>query len=1170
MRLKRVRIFGFKTFADRTEFDLDGGLVAVVGSNGCGKSNLVDAILWGLGEGNARQLRAGTGVDVIFNGSAKRKPIGFAEVTLIFDNEDGALPVDTAEVTVSRRMTRSGESEYRINKTHCRQRDVFELFADSGLGRAGYAIVGQREIDAALSASPEERRGWVDEAAGVQRYRTRKLEAQRRLAAAKTHLERTADILRELELQREPLRNEAEVARRYKSLLNSLRQVETDLLMLEVCTAVKESASHAQRVEETQKLVDAETKRADQIDVDLKAIGEQISELEQEMDSIRSAQQGHLTAIERADADLRLAEQRLATLDDAERELGEDATPFAERIAEAHREHVAAQAEVAAEREALQAAATADQGNAAAAKELTEKLRTVEARLEAGKQVESKRLKMAAEAAHRSDRVRHAQRELDGILATEADLAKALADAESEEANAKAARAETQTAVEQARAAINALGEEEAQAAALHRKALAEKASLEGRIRGLEATLASHEGLAQGPRAVIEAARQGQLKGRYLPVGEAVIARPEVALAIETALGGAVNDLIVDDEADAKAAIAWLKDRRAGRATFQPIPLMRPPDLGADLQSILQRPGVVGRAADLVSVEAANRPVIESLLGRVVVAETLDHALTLARGRSRPFARVVTLEGEVVNAGGAVTGGVGAKNAYGLVQRKADLEALHRDLAKHEKTLSEAEAQTNKRAQRQAELSAALAAAREKEAEAQTSLTEAHDFAATLREEVGSASRSKARLERELETLRGHEEAPIEPVDLAAIEAERQILFKDLAALSADQEAAEARIEEARARAAQAAAREAAAARRLQAAQEAEHGRTRKLQALNPERERLQAHQETRAKDRAEAETALHQAESGLHARQTERRQLLEKSLDLAEEARSLRDTLKSLAEAGHQAELNRARAEGRRATALSRLLEEYGLTEVDALEAEPQLDVPEDAPAVVSRLRRELKSMGDVNLGAIEAYDRLTERFTELDAQQSDVLAGIADLERSIAELDGLTRDRFQSTFAALQVSFSHLFKRLFGGGEGRLELTDPATPLESGIELAVTLPGKKRQPLNLLSGGERSLCASAFLFGLLEVKSSPLVVLDEVDAPLDGVNVERFSDLLKDFSREIQFLVITHNPTTIAAAPVWLGVTMSEPGCSTLVPYQEKSRQETTNAPSGAILLA
>ena len=313
MRLKRVRLFGFKTFADRTEFDIDGGIVAVVGPNGCGKSNLVDAILWGLGEGNARQLRAQTGVDVIFGGSSRRKSLGFAEVTLLFDNEDGVLPIDSSEVSITRKLTNSGDSDYSINRQSCRLRDIFDLLADTGLGRTGYSIVGQKEIDQALSASPEDRRAWVDEAAGVQRYRARKNEALKRLAAAQQHMQRVNDLLRELEVQRDPLKEEAEVARKYRTAQNSLREVEVGLLIGELVKAVKETEELEARIAESQKLATEENSRAEVAESAAQAISEKAAGVEREIELLWSTHQRALTAQERSESQQITAKRRSAT-----------------------------------------------------------------------------------------------------------------------------------------------------------------------------------------------------------------------------------------------------------------------------------------------------------------------------------------------------------------------------------------------------------------------------------------------------------------------------------------------------------------------------------------------------------------------------------------------------------------------------------------------------------------------------------------------------------------------------------------------------------------------------------------------------------------------------------------------------------------------------------------
>ncbi|MHB8634981.1 MAG: chromosome segregation protein SMC [Fimbriimonadaceae bacterium] len=1153
MRLKRVKLFGFKTFADRTEFDIESELTAVVGSNGCGKSNLVDAILWGLGEASPRHLRAASGVDVIFNGSAHRKPLGFAEVTLLFDNEDGSLPLDAAEVSVTRRLTRSGEGEYRINKTVCRQRDVYEMFADSGLGRTGYAIVGQKEIDAALSASPEDRRSWLDEAAGVQRYRARKVEAQRRLTSARNHLERITDILRELELQREPLRDEAEVAQRYKTALNSLRQVETGLLVQELRKAVGEIHVATERGNAAAKLLADETRRADELDGELREVADALERAEAEIEACRAAQHESMTTHERATGDLRLAEQRLTSLDEIEATLGAEVELDQARLAEAREELARAMTEADTDESAYVALRRAGAGSDEAAAKLTGELRTLERELAEAKRIEGQRMKLLAEDAHRADRARSARRELKGIVESERDTAAAVVEAERDETDAAATAERLRSKVVEVQAALSAWQLREDESAVGVRHALAERAGLTGRIQGIESTLAAHEGLAQGARAVLDAVKRGELSGDFLPVGEAITVDERLTVAIETALGAAVNDLIADSELSAKAAVAWLRENRAGRATFQPIPMVRPRDPGPEFKRLLNAPGVVGCAADVVACAAPYRPVIESLLNRVVVAEGIDDALRLSREAGRPYRCVVTIDGELIHAGGAVTGGAASKQGYGLVQRKSDLAKLQRQLAKVEAVLAKAESEAGRRlGDREAE-TARLAQALTQLKEADVAADDARRFAASLREESQAAARAKARLEREIAGLEAESQIELLPaVDAAAIEARRHELLKKLAARSADAEGMEVRLREAEQRRDSARARAQATDRRLQNMLSADAQRARRLENLGPERLKLRADASRLTLEVERAFKARGAADASVQARQQQKRDLMDRSIELADSARIARETLQTLSDSSHQAELQRTRAEGRRIAAVERLLEEYGTGEAEALRS-PEVQLPPDAAALVGRLRRDLRAMGDVNIGAIEAYDRLTARFDELDVQQTDILRGISDVEGSIAELDGLTRGKFVETYEQVQVHFASMVHRLFGGGEGIIELTDPGAILDSGIDIVVTLPGKKRQQLGLLSGGERSLCALAFLFALLEVKCSPLVVLDEVDAPLDGVNIERFATLLKDYAKRTQFIVITHNRETIAAAPMWLGVTMQEPGVSTLVPYRE-----------------
>lgn len=1151
MRLKRVSIYGFKTFADKTEIDLRGDLIAVVGPNGCGKSNIVDAILWGLGEPNARQLRAQTGTDVIFAGSARRRALGFAEVSLLFDNEDGGLPVPTREVVVSRKLSRSGDAAYSINRAPCRLRDLYDLLADSGLGKSGYAIVGQKEIDQALAASPEERRAWVDEAAGVQRYRQRKQESFRRLASADEHLSRVRDILSEVEAQRGPLREDAEVARRYKAILESLRRVEVGLLARQVVEFRTEIEALDRRVRTAQEAGERETALADREERRAESSRQDLRAIEEALTATRGEQHRLAAEIERLEAEVRLNEQRERGLDELEAQLREDASHAVTRLADAEAELAQRTAEHAEAAVRLEKTREETAGAGAEAGAIRQDLKALDEELTEARRAHAVWLKRHAEEAHREERIREIVREVEGIEASLPDLDAGVAEAEAAVAVVDAEILAIETRINRLQAELSERRKEDARVAEEDRATLAKIASLEGRHRAIEYTLESHEGLNQGARAVLDAVEKGRLKGDFAPVGQSVETERRYAVAIETALGGAANDLITPDEASAKRAIEYLKADRLGRATFQPLTLMRPHPVSRDLEALLHRSGVLGRASDLVKAKAAHRPVVESLLGRILVVHDLDVAFALAK--TPGWSRVVTLDGEVLHSGGAVTGGATVKQGFGMVQRRAELVELEAEIAALQKTRRASEKASADRAKREAEGLAALDAANRELGAVRPRHREATRWAAQLRDELEATRKAKERLDHEAARLHGRSTSPQEEPDLTGVEARREEVLRRLAARSADAEQSESRLREAEHRAAQAELLSAQAQRRLHALHESEAARTRRLAAMAPERARLTEERKRLAGEIERSRTARQQ-EDGRFAVQIGRRKAAEEAAEDAQrKARDARQAALAASEVVHQAELSRARADAKRAVAAQRLMEEYSLDEAEAQKVLAGLspeEIPADAERLVAKLRRELREMGDVNLGAIEAYERLTERADDLSTQLEDVSRGIEEIRKGIAELDRLTRDRFVETFAKVRVAFEETFGQVFEGGSGRLDLSQPDDLLGSGIEIDVQLPGKRRQKLELLSGGERSLCATAFLFALLRVKPSPLVVLDEVDAPLDGRNVERFLDLLRSFAATTQFIVITHNPTTIEASSVWLGVTMQEPGVTTVIP--------------------
>jgi len=1143
MRLKRVRILGFKTFADRTEVNLDGGIVAVVGPNGCGKSNLVDAILWALGESNARRLRAATGQDVIFNGSARRRPVGFAEVTLYFDNEDGSLPVDTSEVAITRRLTRGGESDYLINHRICRQRDVHELLADSGLGRAGYSIVSQKEIDQALAASPEDRRAWIDEAAGVQRYRLRKTESLKRLESAGEHLIRVDDILRELEAQRGPLRQEAELARRYKSASEALRAAETGLLIRDLTQAVREVAVLEQRLGASLAVVRSEHERAQRLDLDAENLRLSVEAADHKMDGLRHALNESSAATERADSRIRLAEERMRSLDQLEQTL--QSGDLHQAVGQAEKEMTACKGDELAEEGTLIQARRDVGGVGDEANNLAERLAHAEANLAEGRRTEILRLKLQAELDHRLERRKLAQRELLGVQRDLPNLLSAREGAGKASEAALLRFSDAEAALKQCESALTELRLQEDALGGQSRGLLAERAALEGRKRGIEATIQAHEGLAQGSRAVVDAFESGQLNGYCIPLGEAIRTSPAYANALEIALGASVHDLFVDDEATAQAAIGFLSAQKLGRATFLPISSMAgQPHVD---KSLAGQSGVVGWAGDLITVEQKLHGPVESILGGVLIVDTLETAFRI---REMPgWASIVTLGGEIFFASGALAGGHSGKPHGGLLQRRADLVQIDADI---QELSAKIEAIADQLAQaggkRQALLSDSAIAKLEL-TDRGAELTEAKEFFRTLSSELHAAEKSHDKLTKEIEGLTSETAMP--PAgNVELLQSERDALINEFAARSADAEQAKRRLVETEGRLSQARQRTASAAKRLEAIHHSELQRVARLESLEPERQRFRIEIEKHRQEASDATDCCNHLRVELESTQAEKDRLITEGLRCSEEAKAVRANVAALAEANHQDELSQARAEARRAIAAERLFEEYGVTEDVAIAQEGSIAMPADAQTVATRLRREIKAMGDVNTGAIEAYERVAARHEELSAQRADIMEGIGQVRAGIVELDKLTRDRFLDTFARVESAYAEMFVKLLGGGEGQVFLDNPTAILDSGIGIEITLPGKKRQRLELLSGGERALCATAFLFALLAVKPSPLVVLDEVDAPLDGRNVERFADLLQEFTDRTQFIVITHNPATIERAPVWLGVTMQEPGVSTLVP--------------------
>jgi chromosome segregation protein len=1145
LALTRIRLHGFKTFAQRTEIELSASLTAIVGPNGCGKSNLVDALVWALGEANVRTLRAQTPTEVLFSGSATHKPLGLAEVSLWFNNESRWLPLDADEVQITRRLYRSGEWECWINRTPARLRDLADLFAGTGLGRGGYAIVGQGDIEALLTAPPDERRRWLEEVAGVALYRARRKDALRDLESARMHLTRVEDVLRELERQREPMRQAAERALVYRELHRQLAQLEREYLLYEYrLLRQRARLAHAERnalheqIVQTELAIAAQESHAD-------TYGREIAQLESVMDTLRTVLQSQLTAEERALGELNRLSER-------ERALAELAQTLQEEADNLHaQERTRAAVLDALQREQQQVDADAEalapevQRTEAEVEQLRRQLRELERAYHDALRQRTEREQARQQAERLQQEIAQAQAHLRTLHADADALQHALSEAQTHE-TALHAQHDALDAEQQASEQTLQLRLREAQ----HAQRTVE--TLRARVRALDASLQAGEGASPAVRALLQAVQRGELQGEYLPVGAAITVPEAYQAAIGAALGGAVNDIITPTEAEARAAVEWLKARRAGRLTFLPLDLMRPSAPARD--AIPRDAGIVGVAADLVEYDPRYAPAIHYLLGRVLVVETLETATHLVRrlrqGRSASaFTRIAALDGALVQLSGAITGGAHANERSSLITLKAELERARAELQQAEGQLQHAET--------------ALEAHRAQHAERQHALE-------SLRRQLREATHARTRLENELQQKRReiqHYESLLQRAQehLAALQATLQAAPEtDLDALEAEREQLQRaldgrlrRLAEGRARLQQLQYRQRELQRQYESESHAltelrhrQQSRAQRLEALQQEQTQIQTQRATMDAELARIRAQVQQVQAELDARRAERQRLLEQSFAVNDRIRALRTELTQLAERERALDLQYARAEVR----LTELQERWRQLAPDAplpdADDAPVPDKPPVARTELERLRRALAEMGEVNLAAADEYARLTARYEHLEHQRNDLEQTCERLLAQLREIDAHAREQFLQTFEAVRTAFQTRFQQLFEGGQAELILTDTSDPLSAGVLIEAQPPGKRRQRLELLSGGERALTAIALLFAFSTVKPSPLMVLDEVDAALDGRNVQRFADYLQQMAEQSQVLIVTHNPLTTAAARQWLGVSMTG-GVSRIVPY-------------------
>lgn len=1181
MYLKRLELVGFKSFADKTELEFGPGMTAVVGPNGSGKSNVCDALRWVLGELSARELRGAKMEDVIFAGSSAKKPLGYAQVAITFDNGDKALPLPFAEIEVARRVDRAGGSEYFINQQPCRLKDILDLFLDTGIGKENYSIVGQGQIDQILSAKPEDRRALFEEAAGVARYKTRKREAARKLADTEQNLLRLGDLIGELDGRLADLAVQAETARRYRELETELSSLEIGLLARQLAHATRELTRwQAEAAAQRARLQEVDLSLGD-LEGALDSARNLISALDQELavlqtDVVQAAAQleraeGRLNLLrqesEQADREQQRLEAEAAVLGGRQQGVAAELAAARTRLAEVAGDLAAARAELA-EREAALAAVQAQAGAAA----------------RAGEEGRNRVFQLAQAAAERRNLAVSEVRVRDRAAERLARLARDEADAraQGQVAGAERARREAQLAeLTERRAELEAgiavaSGREETAAGAVQVAADA-MARLRERIEAVSARLglldelkASFEGFTRGPRTVLQGRDQRKpwARGVIGAVAELVRTEPKYERAIEVALGGAVQNIITQTDVDAKSCIAALKQAGAGRATFLPLSVIRGGALREDeLRDFQAEKGFIGCALDLCRFEHRLRPAVSNLLGRVAVAKDMDAAIAIGR-RTGFRHRIVTLDGELVHPGGAMTGGSAEGRASGMLAREREREELTAELAVRREELARSRADLEAaRAGRTAaaqdrqqleqelkrlEVAAAAAGAERDRHDAEVRRWQQH--LAAVQEEAAAVTR---------ESESGAEAARRLMSQAEELEAEQAALEADVARLGEDGQALAART---------AAAGEAATAVRVRMA-----GLEQEERSLAAQEARLAAEAETLAAEAARrgdqrgalvARQGALAEELGEATREAEaaavaRRQLEERQQGLQarrlqaqadanareREVRSLRRQQSDLLARISEANASEARLQAEVEGITGRLAEQHGLSPAETAGRELAEEMLPFARQRVGALRDEIRELGPVNPGAIEEHARAHERHEFLHGQRADLEEAKESLYRAIDELDRRIVHQFQESFHAVRREFQRVYAELFEGGRADLLLMDESNLLETGVEIMVQPPGKKLTPLSLLSGGERAMTAIALLFALLRYKPTPFVVLDEVEAALDEANVERVGRYLKQLTRETQFICITHQRGTMEVADALYGVTMEGTGVSRVV---------------------
>lgn len=1187
MKLKKLELYGFKSFAQRTEIVFDEGITGIVGPNGSGKSNIGDAVRWVLGEQSAKTLRGASMSDVIFNGTQKRKPLSYCEVSLVFDNDDHALAMEAAEVMVTRRVYRNGESEYYLNRTACRLKDVVDLFRDTGIGKEGYSIIGQGRIDEILSRKSEDRRQVFEEAAGIVKFKARKEEADKKLQRTLENLERVDDILDELTKRLKPLEEQSRNARVYLELSTELKDLDLNLFLIRSDRArarLSELESELLTVQtilaDTESNLTDKTTRRDETQ-------NRIDQLEEAITRARTELMECAEHVHESQKKLSALQSRRETRSENRQRIVREQEEAQERLAEIEKDHARIQADVEKQYSLIADAEQILRATQEAAEKARAKEKEADAALEAQKaavidqmnrlsDVRNDKTRLNTMQAQMETRLTEIEESSGALQEQEAALREALTAVEKQLETENQHQQQCQEKLAQARQASDEADTAYANLRADVEKQSADMQAAASRHNVLTEMTRDMEGYNMAVRRAMTYAKQRGLTGVKGVLAQLMTVPQAYETAIDMALGAAQQNIVTDTEETAKELINYLRQNRLGRATFLPMSAIRGKTLYGNERNALKLPGCLGVASELVQCAPEYRGIVENLLGRTVIADNLDHGIPIMRAGNHAF-RLVTLEGDVMHSGGSMTGGSAQSKVSNLLSRERELKELTAKLQTGRAELDKCRQELTQRQQ----------TAQEKRQKVSDAVNALHQQEIAVAREQARRESVFADLNTHLQRMQETEQARVQlHQSLEDIRQQLETIEHQRTGAQGDQSAMEQKTIEmqnalVKARAEASAENDRLMVRTLQLSdlrhglsdleRDEAHAQQDQAQILREQERREQLLHEMDELDaidendmkREEAESARRQKEqlrqeSAAQAIEQRRSQAQSDLRDILSDMENLHEAYNRDSEKLHKTELAKARIEGDQKNLQNRIWDTYKLTYAGAEEFRRTPFDEKESDRRAAELQGQIRALGTVNVGAVEEYAETKARVDDLTAQQQDLKRAEMDLRELIERLLIQMRSTFVENFSKMQGYFAETFTRLFGGGHAELKLMDPDDPLNCGIEVNAQPPGKKLQLLSLLSGGERALTAIAILFAMLKLKPTPFCILDEIEAALDDANIGYYADYLKEYSKGTQFIVVTHRKGTMERCNSLFGVAMEEQGVSRMVSVSLQDYQE------------